>query len=284
MKWQDYDNEALRLQYRTDLTPGVAEHVAHYLHWSEEVVNRLSAHLDLAYGPAGPRQTLDIFPPSKDKAPILIFIHGGYWYFNSKEPRRFPAEIFNDNDIAWVPINYRLAANANMDEIVEDVRSAVAWVYKHASEYGCDPEQIYVSGNSAGGHLTAELISDDWPEQFGLPPDVVKGACAVSGLFDLEPLLQCEPNEKLNMKIDVAKRNSPIYHLSSTPTPLIVTCGANESEEFKRQAAEYAAYCSESAFPISYFTLQGHDHFSIIGEFANKDSQLFQALISMIKG
>ena len=284
MKWQDYDNDALRLQYRTDLTPSVAEHVVHYQKWSEEVVGRLCGHLDLAYGPAGPRQTLDIFPPSNDKAPILIFIHGGYWYFNSKDPRRFPAETFNEQGIAWVPINYRLAATANMDEIVEDVRNAVAWVYEHADEYGCDREQIYVSGNSAGGHLTAELISDNWPEKFGLPSDVIKGACAVSGLFDLEPLLQCEPNEKLNMKIDIAKRNSPIYHLSSASTSLIVTCGANESDEFIRQAAEYAEYCRECAFPVSHFTLLGHDHFSIIGEFANKDSRLFQELISMIKG
>ena len=193
MKWQDYSNEELRLQYRTDLTPGVGDHMRRYELLSDGIVSRLYAHLDIPYGPGGPRQTLDIFPPEADGAPLLIFIHGGYWYFNSKDSRRFPAEIINSYGIAWAPINYRLAPFATMDEIVEDVRNAVVWLYRHASEYGYDPEQIYVSGNSAGGHLVAELISDDWPDNYSVPSNVIKGACAVSGIFDLEPLLQCEP-------------------------------------------------------------------------------------------
>jgi arylformamidase len=283
MKWQDYDNEGLRLQYRTDLTPGVKEHVSRYQQLSEEMLDRVPGHLDLPYGSAGPRQTLDIFPPDTGNAPILIFIHGGYWYFNSKDPRRFPAELFNSIGIAWAPINYRLAPAASMDEIVEDVRNAVAWLYEHASEYGCNSEQIYVSGNSAGGHLTTELISDNWPERFGLPKNVIKGVCAVSGLFDLEPLLECEPNDKLNMELDVAKRNSPIYHLSNEPAPVIVTCGANESDEFKRQSSEYAQTCRKADFPVSHFEMEEHDHFSIIGEFANAESQLFKELVSMIR-
>ena len=164
--------------------------------------------LDVPYGAAGPRQMLDIFTPETDGAPILVFIHGGYWFFNSKDPRRFPAREFVLRGIAWVPINYRLAPAVPMSGIVADVRNAVQWLYQHAAEYGCDPDRIYVSGNSAGGHLTAELLSDDWPEQYGLPADVVKGACAISGLYELEPLLECEPNEKLRLDLESARRYS----------------------------------------------------------------------------
>ncbi|MCY4364573.1 MAG: alpha/beta hydrolase [Gammaproteobacteria bacterium] len=282
MNWQDYPLEELRRQYLTNLTPGMGDHVRRYEELSEELVRSMPGELDVPYGPAGPRQTLDIFTPETGKAPVLIFIHGGYWYFNSKDPRRFPAKELIPRGIAWVPINYRLVPNVTMTEVVADVRNAVKWLYEHSADYGCDPERIYVSGNSAGGHLTAELISDDWPEQYGLPADVVKGACAISGLYDLEPLLECEPNEKLRLDLESARRYSPIHHLSRRPVPAIITCGANESAEFRRQTGSYAKRCEQAAYPVTHMEINGHDHFSIIGELANPESPLFQAVIEMI--
>ena len=211
MRWQDYPLEELRRQYLTNLTPGMGDHVRRYEELSEELVQSMPGKLDVSYGAASPRQTLDIFTPETGKAPVLIFIHGGYWYFNSKDPRRFPAKEFIPRGIAWVPINYRLVPNVTMTEVVADVRNAVKWLYEHCADYGCDPERIYVSGNSAGGHLAAELVSDDWPDRYGLPADGVKGVCAISGLYDLEPLLECEPNEKLQLDVVSAKRYPAAY-------------------------------------------------------------------------
>ncbi len=282
MNWRDYPLEELRRQYLTNLTPGMGDHVRRYEELSEELVRTMPGELDVAYGPAGPRQTLDIFTPEADRAPILVFIHGGYWFFNSKDPRRFPAREFIPRGIAWVPINYRLAPTVPMGDIVADVRNAVQWLYHHAEDYGCDPEHIYVSGNSAGGHLSAELLSDDWTAQYGLPADVVKGACAISGLYELEPLLQCEPNEKLRLDIESARRYSPVYHLSGRPTPAVIACGGNESAEFRRQTAAYADTLKEAGYPVTHMEVAGHDHFSIIGEMANPESLLFQAVIKMI--
>ena len=261
----------------------MGDHVRRYEELSDELVRTMPGKLDIAYGDAsGPRQMLDVFAPDTDGAPILVFIHGGYWFFNSKDPRRFPAREFVPRGIAWVPINYRLAPTVPMSEIVADVRSAVQWLYQHAGEYGCDPERIYVSGNSAGGHLTAELLSDDWPGQYGLPADVVKGACAISGLYELEPLLECEPNEKLRLDLASARRYSPIYHLSGQATPSIIACGGNESAEFRRQTAAYADILDEAGFPVTHMEVAGHDHFSIIGELTNPESPLFRAVIGMI--
>ena len=282
MNWQDYPLEELRRQYLTNLTPGMGGHVRRYDELSEDLVQSMPGELDVPYGDAGPRQMLDIFTPEMDGAPILVFIHGGYWFFNSKDPRRFPAREFVPRGIAWVPINYRLAPTVPMSGIVADVRNAVKWLYQHGAEYGCDPDRIYVSGNSAGGHLTAELLSDDWPEQYGLPADVVKGACAISGLYELEPLLKCEPNEKLRLDLKSARRYSPIYHLSGQPTPAIIACGANESAEFRRQTAAYADILIEAGYPVTHMEVAGHDHFSIIGELANPESRLFRAVIGMI--
>ena len=282
MRWQDYPLDELRRQYLTDMTPVMGGHVRRYQELSDELVRTIPGSLDVAYGAAGPRQTLDIFTPETDGAPILVFIHGGYWIFNSKDPRRFPAREFVPRDIAWVPINYRLAPTATMDGIVADVRSAVQWLYHHAAEYGCDPDRIYVSGNSAGGHLSAELLSDNWPDRYNLPAGVVKGVCAISGLYDLEPLLECEPNEKLRMDLETARRYSPVYHLSGTATPAIIACGGNETAEFRRQTAAYADILKEAGYPVTHMEVAGHDHFSVIGELANPESPLFQAVIKMI--
>lgn len=282
MNWRDYPLEELRRQYLTNLTPGMGDHVRRYKELSDELVRTMPGKLDIAYGDAGPRQMLDIFTPDRDGAPLLVFIHGGYWFFNSKDPRRFPAREFVPRGIAWVPINYRLAPTVPMSDIVADVRNAVKWLYQHAAKYGCDPDRIYVSGNSAGGHLAAELLSDDWPEQYGLPAHVVKGACAISGLYELEPLLKCEPNEKLRLDLESARRYSPIYHLSGQATPSIVACGANESAEFRRQTAAYADILKEAGYPVTHMEVAGHDHFSIIGELANPESPLFRAVIGMI--
>ena len=282
MNWRDYPLEELRRQYLTNLTSGMGNHVRRYEELSDDLVRTMPGELDVPYGAAGPRQMLDIFAPDTDDAPILVFIHGGYWFFNSKDPRRFPAREFVPRGIAWVPINYRLAPTVPMSDIVADVRNAVKWLYRHAAEYGCDPERIYVSGNSAGGHLTAELLSDDWPEQYGLPADVVKGACAISGLYDLEPLLECEPNEKLRLDLESARRFSPVYHLAGQATPSIIACGANESTEFRRQTAAYAGILKEAGYPVTHMEVAGHDHFSIIGELANPESPLFRAVIGMI--
>ena len=282
MNWQDYPLEELRRQYLTNLTPGMGDHVRRYEELSEELVRTLPGELDVAYGGAGPRQTLDIFSPETNNAPILVFIHGGYWFFNSKDPRRFPAGEFIPRGIAWVPINYRLVPTVNMTEVVADVRNALKWLFEHAADYDCDPGRIYVSGNSAGGHLTAELLSDDWPDLYGLPADVIKGACAISGLFDLEPLLECEPNEKLRLDLTSARRYSPIYHLSGQPTPAIIACGGNETAEFRRQTRSYAERREQAGYPVTHMEVAGHDHFSIIGELANPDSPLFRAIIEMI--
>ena len=125
MRWQDYPLEELRRQYLTNLTPGMGGHVRRYEELSDELVRAMPGELDVPYGDAGPRQMLDIFTPGTDGAPVLVFIHGGYWFFNSKDPRRFPAREFVPRGIAWVPINYRLAPAVPMSDIVADVRNAV---------------------------------------------------------------------------------------------------------------------------------------------------------------
>ena len=281
-----------------DLTPAQVRHQYDIAQWvtkatewqqqyvqaSEQVLQEHIGHVDLNYGDHS-RQSLDLFVPTdhREPVPILIFIHGGYWRANSKDTRRFPAPVVHQEGVAWCPINYRLAPEVKLTDIVADVRSAIAWLYHHAFEYGCDPNKFFISGNSAGGHLVAMTQLTGWHQQYNLPENIIKGGCAISGLFDLEPLLFAEPNDWLRMDIDEAKRFSPLTHEEFINYPMIVTCGERESDEFRRQSKDYANKLSNQGIQVDYFEMLDDDHFSIIGRLADKHSRLFQACMKMIK-
>jgi len=235
MTWKQLSPRQIRDEYSIHVANQTEINEA-YHDLSREIVSKLNGHLDIAYDQGGSRQMLDLFVPDQiNYVPVLVFVHGGYWRVNSKNDRRFPAAVMLSEGIAWMPINYRLAPHVTMDEIVHDGRQAIAWIYENAKEFHCDPEQIYVCGNSAGGHMMAMLAAGGWQQQYGLPENVIKGGCALSGLFDLEPLLQTEANEWLQMDSDTALRNSPIYSLPMKHQKIIITCGTEESCEFRRR-------------------------------------------------
>jgi arylformamidase len=284
MIWKNLSKDELRREYNI-VVPGVEKINAQFQNESASVRADLPGQFDLAYDEGGERHMLDIFTvESSVPSAMLVFVHGGFWKVNSKNARRFPAKSFVENNIAWTPINYRLAPGFSIDEIVEDGRNAIAWLYRNAEKYNCDPERIYVSGNSAGGHMVAMLCADGWQSQHGLPKDVIKGGCALSGIFDLEPLLYTEPNDWLKMDIETAQRNSPIYTLPGTDTKMIITCGSEESGEFRRQSRDYAELLENSGIDVRYFEMEGDNHFSIIGKLADTDSPVFSSIVKMIEG
>ena len=170
--YQGYDLGDLEVQYDIAGTIESLEvYHAEYGGLSAKVVERLGGKLDISFGD-DPLQSLDAFPAANPGAPILMFIHGGYWVAGDKAGYRFPADTFHDAGAVWTPINYRLAPAVSLDDIVHDVRSAVAWVYNHATEIGGDASQLYVFGHSAGGHLTAMTLASGWQNDYGLPDDV----------------------------------------------------------------------------------------------------------------
>ena len=178
---------AAELQEQYDVeaaVPELPQIMADYQQRSETVRQMPNASIDLAYGEHR-LQKLDIFAPRGATAlPIQIYIHGGYWRGGSRLGRAFPAPVFNEAGAVWIPIDYRLLPEVSLDDIVTDVRDAVGWIYAHAGSFGGDRDRIHVSGSSAGGHLTAMLMLDGWHEAIGLPSDVVKSGCAISGFLN----------------------------------------------------------------------------------------------------
>ena len=247
---------------------------------SDEARKILACHLDQRYGD-GPNMTLDISPLSGSLRPILIFFHGGYWRVMDKEQFAFPAIGLNESGVLFVSINYALAPSVSLDDIVEQCRQAVIWVYRNAEKYGGDARRIHVSGHSAGGHLTAMLLSTDWTQR-GLPATLLAGGITISGIFDLIPLLQTSINDDVRLDRESARRNSPMEFPPANGPPLISAVGADETDEFLRQSREYAEAWQDNGGIAQYLPLEGFHHFDVICELGRSGSALNNAVLAQI--
>jgi len=229
---------------------------------------------DLRYGPSSD-ELLDLFPvPGRADAPLFVFVHGGYWRSLVKEDSVFMASNFTQHGIAVASINYQLAPQASLHEIVAQCRRSLAWLYRNGAAHGMDVNRIVVSGSSAGGHLGAMLLSQDWQAAAGVPQDVVKAAILVSGLYDLAPVQQTTPNDWLNLGVEEAVALSPIHSLPCTNTRLCIAVAEQDTDEFKRQSLMYAAACRQGGCSVQYLEVPQRNHFDVILEWMNPDAAL----------
>jgi len=237
---------------------------------------------NIKYGPEV-RSHMDIFVPEGDGPfPIHVFIHGGYWQELSKNESCFAAPNFIDQNVIFIALDYSLAPDASMFEIVDQVRRGIISIIKNAAKFNGDASNITISGSSAGGHLVAEVLSMNW-QSYGFKKCPLKGALAISGVFDLEPLVNTYVNEPLKMTTEDARKLSPLQHIPTESCPLIITYGENETSEFKRQSHEYMDACLRAGIECSYVDMPTFNHFDIVFDLNKKDSPLFQAVLQQIK-
>jgi arylformamidase len=277
--YRNYDRAGLDAQYF--LRGRVPEHPEYFRRWAEDsaaVRRARPCRLDIPYD----SERLDLFPAERAAAPCLLFIHGGYWQALDKSDFSFLAPAFQDAGVALAVVNYTLAPKAGMDEIVRQNRAAVAWLYRNARAYGVDPERIHVAGHSAGGHLTAMVLATAWAA-FGLDRNPVRGACAISGLYDLEPIRLCYLNDVLGLDAAAAERNSPLHHLPKQSPPLILSVGTGETDEFLRQQESFAAAWRAAGLPLEIADQPGDNHFDVVGRLGQQ-SALHQAVMRQISG
>jgi acetyl esterase/lipase len=201
-------------------------------------------------------------PPSG--APVLVFIHGGYWQMRAKETFRFVAAGPLAHGISVANVAYTLAPDATLQHMVDEVRSAITWVEANAQRLGADPKRIYVSGWSAGGHLTAMSMTHP----------AVQGGLAISGIFDLEPIRLSYLNEKLALDEDAVQRLSPLLNMPVARAPLAIAYGTQELPELQRQSCEFAAARERAGLPGQLTAIAGHNHFTILEELAKPDGAL----------
>jgi len=280
-----YDQAGLDAQYNNRVRfPDYLRHFEQWKSWSEETRRRLPCQLDLPFGPS-PEERLDLFPASRPDAPLYLFIHGGYWYSLDKSDYSYIAAGMNPHGVATAVNNFGLAPGHDMDEIVRQNRAALAWLWRHARELGADPARIHVAGHSAGGHLAAMLLATDWPAfEPGLPADLVKGACAIGGLFDLEPIRLSYLNKTLRLTPEQACRNSPLLQRFARPAPLLLVVGIDESEEYHRQSQAMHELWRGLGYPVDLDIPDDLDHFNVVNQLRHPDCALVRRQLDRFPG
>jgi arylformamidase len=249
---------------------------------SDEALAAGAANPDLRYG-QGEEETLDLFMPAgHGRGPLHVFIHGGYWQLLSKNESCFAAPMFQKHGSYFAALNYTLAPHQSLSGIVEETRRAIAWLYRHAGQWGYDRDRIYLSGHSAGAHLAMMMLVTDWPD-LGLPEEIIKGVCAISGVFDLEPVRLSYVNGVVGMDADEARQNSPVLHPVINRCPVILAYGINETNEFKRQSDEYSNVLQEAGIPVTLHEIADRNHFDVILDLADADSWLSRQILSQME-
>jgi arylformamidase len=253
--WRGMSREQLDLGLNNGVAvKGSADIVAGWERRSAEIRARHPAHLDLRYGPRE-RNRID-FLKAREKAPTLLFIHGGYWQLRAKEVFTVFAEGPMAHGINVALIGYTLAPEATLDEIVAEIHAGIDFLAERLPRLGGDASPIVVSGWSAGGHLTAMALSH--PQ--------VKAGLAISGLYDLEPIRHSYLNVKLGLDEAMSRRNSPMLLQGGALKPLALVAGSAELPLLRKESADFAGHRARFGLPVAYEEIPGADHFSIMNE------------------
>ena len=218
----------------------------------------------LSYG-SGDAEMLDLFLADAEGAPVHMYIHGGYWQANDRKSSSFVARPLVEAGAHVAVIDYGLCPNVTIDEIIRQCRVALVWLWRESERFGGDPDRITVSGHSCGGQLVGMAMAADWAE-FGadLPKDLVKGGVSVSGVFDLEPLLNTTINIKVGMDGETARRNSPLFMEPASGAPLALYWGGDETDAFRLQSEAMAAAWGAKGVETVAEAISGVNHFTVL--------------------
>jgi arylformamidase len=233
---------------------------------------------DIAYGPK-PRQKLDLFRTASNEAPLFVFIHGGFWQAVSKDESGFVAPAWIDRGAHVAVLDYTLAPEATLPQIVAEVRQGLAFLAKQGPSLGISPRRTVVAGHSAGGHLAAmsQIAADD------APPVPVAGLVLVSGVFELEPIRQSYVNDAVRMTTADAAALSPVRHKPAAPVPLIVVVGENEPVAFQEQSRLMAWTWRAHGCAVEPMLIPTRTHFDILDDLGTPQSALGQATARLLE-
>ena len=280
--WHDrmYNNRAL--------VPDFADHFAHWKNRSEQARQQRRCVLDVAYGD-GPLETLDIFPANRPDAPVVVFIHGGYWRSLDKADHSFVAPPLLDMGACVVVVNYALCPGTEkvpvtIPDIALQCARSLAWVWRHIGAHGGNRQDITVIGHSAGGHLAAMLLGCRWKEVGAdLPADLVRKAMSISGLFDLEPIRKT-PFVQADLRITPAqvRQASPALWPAPKGKVLYTVVGGDESPEFLRHNTLIHQVWGGRVVPVCE-ALPGLNHFSVVTAMTQAGHRLHQLAEQLIR-
>ena len=282
-EWRDWPVERREREYSPSrCVDALAPLMSAYAARSRDAEQRFPCQKDLRWGETGD-ETFDFFPAARPDAPLLLFIHGGYWQELSKNESLFPAPACVTNGIAYAALNYTLAPKARLESIVKQCRRAVAYFHREARALGFDARRLYVAGSSAGAHLAAMLLVRGWQGHVGLGNYAVAGAVLLSVIYDIEPLIGTYIDEALHLTVEEAELLSPMRLPPGTRVPVVVAWGEHETCEFKRQSRAYASRIATAGFRVCAFEAAGANHFDLVFGLADQTSPLGRATLALIR-
>ena len=273
----------LDLQYdNRRRVPAFAQHIERWRQRSAQARQRLACQLDISFL-AGTSLALDIFPAARPNAPVLVFIHGGYWRTLDKADFSFVAEAFVAAGAMVVVPNYALCPTVTVDTIALQMAGAMAWVHRHAAQYGGHGGEPVVVGHSAGGHLAAMLLACDG-QRFApdLPARLTRRAVSISGLYDMAPIA-ATPSLQADLRLTpaVIARTSPARFAVPQQAQLHSVVGALESEEFRRHNRLIRECWGAAVVPVCE-EIPGRDHFSVLDELVDPRAALHRRVANWL--
>ena len=283
--WLDLDQKELDDAYDQSVyAPNSAQITARWATNSEVTRARLGPPKRFAYGPT-PVEGLDIYLTKRANAPVNIFIHGGGWRGPIAKSFAFPAELFVRAGAHYVVLDFVnvLDTQGSLMPMAEQVRRAVAWVYRNAESFGANRNRLYVSGHSSGAHLAGVVLVTNWQKEFNLPADIVKGGLCCSGMFDLKPVRLSARSSYVKFTDEVEQALSSQRHLGDLNCPLIVAHGTLETPEFQRQSREFAAAVKAAGKPVQFLVGEGYNHYEILETLASPYGLLGRAVLAQMK-
>ena len=265
--WNNLSTEDLNKAYNNSLAvSNSAEIIQSWIQSSALVKANLVGECDISYGDS-PYQAFDYFSAG-DHAPVIVFVHGGFWQMRSKNDFTFIAPPLVEAGFSVAMLGYRLAPHANMNKIVQDVRDGLEAIHTFISSANAMPKKFWLLGWSAGAHLIS-LVQDE---------DCVLGGTAVSGIYDLEPIRHCYVNDKLNLDESTALRHSPILLGQDTFKPLDILVGGAELPEMQRQSIDFFKYRNSIKATGIFKNIPARNHYTILDELLGSDGEILKAL------
>jgi len=276
----DYDKDEIDFAYdQAPWAPNAPEVSKRNAQKSAAALARLGPPRRLAYGPTD-IEKLDLYITKRPSAPINIFLHGGAWRSGNAKGAAYMSETFVDAGAHFISVDFNNApeVDGNVMIMAEQVRRAIAWVHKNAASFGGDPDRLYISGTSSGGHLAAVALTTDWQKDFGLPADTLKGGLCCSGMYDLYPVSLSARAGYVKFTPEMIEKLSPQRHLDKLVAPVIVAHGALETPEFQRQNREFAAAVKTAGKPVTFLIGEGYTHFEMFETLGNPYGLLGRAM------
>jgi arylformamidase len=280
----DYDQKALDDAYdQAVYAPNRDQILARLARASELVRQRIGSPEVLAYGEK-PVERLELYRCKKEKAPINAFIHGGAWRAGLARDYGFPAEMHVKAGAHFAAVDFDnvLGTGGDLLPMAEQVRRAIAWVWRNCEELGADPSRVYVSGTSSGAHLAGVAATTEWT-RYGLPEKPVRGYALCSGMYDLRGPRLSRRSSYVKFTDEAEEALSPQRHVARIGAPIVLLVGSLETPEFQRQTREFADALTRAGKSAELIYAEGYNHFEIAETLGNPYGPVGRAVLSLMR-